>query len=143
MRIIAHKIDIAVKQLETAIDLFVDRGDYISAITLAGAAEEILGVLVKRSGKCPAVDELCKALISKYVPTADSWYIRNQYLNKARNSLKHANHAKEDQIEIEVEPEAISMIARSLSNLITLDRSVPYNVDKFFRAMSDKALWER
>jgi len=141
MKIIAHKLDIAVKQLETAIDLFVDRGDYISAITLAGAAEEILGVLVKRSGKHPSVDDLCRSLIAKYVPTADPKHIRDQYLNKARNSLKHANRAKEDEIAIEVEQEAISMIARALNNLITLDRSVPYNVEKFFRVMGDKALW--
>jgi hypothetical protein len=135
------KLDIAVKQLETAIDLFVDREDYISAITLAGAAEEILGVLVRRKGKAPAVDELCSSLISKYMPTSDLKYIRNEYLNKIRNSLKHASSAEEDEIEIEVDPEAISMIARALSNLITLDHTLPYNVDKFFSAMSDKALW--
>lgn len=143
MKIIVHKLDIAVKQLETAIDLFVDRTDYVSAITLAGASDEILGTLVKRSGKHPAVDELCSSLISKYVPGADPKHIRDQYLNNARNSLKHANRALEDTIEIEVEPETISMIARALSNLITLDRSVPYNIEKFFRVMNDQALWSR
>ncbi len=140
MKIIVHKLDVAVKQLETAIDLFVDRGDYISAITLAGAAEDILGTLVKRKGARPAVDELCSSLIAKHVPTADPRHIRDKYLNKPRNSLKHANRLKEDAIEIEVEAEAISMIARALSNLLTLERSVPYNAEKFFRVMSDKAL---
>jgi len=38
--IIAYKTDIAVKQLETAIDLFLNQNDYICAITLAGASEE-------------------------------------------------------------------------------------------------------
>lgn len=142
MKIIVHKIEVAIKQLETAIDLFVDKADYVSAITLAGAAEEILGALVKRKGARPAVDELCTSLISKYVPTADPCHIRNEYLNKPRNSLKHANRTNEDTLEIEVEPEAISMIARALSNLLTLNRSVPYNVEKFFRVMKDKALWQ-
>ena len=141
MKVTIRKLDIAVKQLETAIDVFVDRGDYICSITLAGAAEEILGKLIERNGKHPSVDELCASLILKYAPTADAKHIRDQYLNKARNSLKHANHVNEDEIEIEVEQEAMSMIIRALNNLVVLDRSAPYNVEKFFRVISDKGLW--
>lgn len=141
MKVTIRKLDIAVKQLETAIDLFVDRGDYICSITLAGAAEEILGKLVERNGKRPSVDELCASLISKYAPTADPKHIRAQHLNKARNSLKHANRINEDEIKIEVEPEAMSMIIRALNNLVVLDRSAPYNVEKFLMVISDKGLW--
>ncbi len=53
------KIDIALVQLETAIDLFLYKCNYICAATLAGAAEEILGAIVRRSGKPNALDELC------------------------------------------------------------------------------------
>ena len=38
--IIAYKTDIEVKQLETAIDLFLNQNDYICAITLASTSEE-------------------------------------------------------------------------------------------------------
>jgi hypothetical protein len=37
------KIDVAVDQLDWAIRLFLDHRAYVPAITLAGAAEEILG----------------------------------------------------------------------------------------------------
>jgi hypothetical protein len=137
MMIAISKVDIAVKQLETAIDLYVDRQDYICAITLAGAAEEILGKLVQRKDGQPAVEELCTSLILKYVPGADRNHIRDEYLNKARNSLKHANQTGEDVIKIEVEAEVMSMISRALSNLLTLDRTVPYNAEKFFRVLTD------
>jgi hypothetical protein len=40
------KIDAAVEQLVWAIRLFLDRQAYLPAITLAGAAEEILGQAV-------------------------------------------------------------------------------------------------
>ena len=135
MKITAHKIDIAVKQLETAIDLFIDHKDYICAITLAGAAEEILGTLIRRSGKIASMDELSNILQSKYAPELTIRQIQDQYLNKSRNSLKHANIVEEDIIEIEIYPEAISIIARAIGNLLKLDRSVPYNAMKFFDAM--------
>lgn len=44
-------LDIARVQLEKSVVLYMSEGDYISAITLAGAAEEILGKMVKFSGK--------------------------------------------------------------------------------------------
>ena len=41
------KQDIAVRQIETALQLFFQQGDLFSVITLAGAAEEILGGLLQ------------------------------------------------------------------------------------------------
>jgi hypothetical protein len=41
------KKDIALQQIETALDLYFRQADLFSAITLAGAAEEILGQLLQ------------------------------------------------------------------------------------------------
>ena len=41
-------LDVAERQLERAIALFLDEEDYVSALTLAGAAEEILGKLLNK-----------------------------------------------------------------------------------------------
>ena len=38
-----NKIQIAIQQLEDAVELFLDKHSYGSATTLSGAAEEILG----------------------------------------------------------------------------------------------------
>ncbi len=43
-----HKKDIGSKQLETALQLFFAGGDLFSVITLAGAAEEVLGQLLQQ-----------------------------------------------------------------------------------------------
>ncbi|HEY6528588.1 MAG TPA: hypothetical protein VIZ65_07825 [Cellvibrionaceae bacterium] len=43
MEYVVKKIDAALVQLDCAIRLFLDEEDYISAITLSGAAEEIIG----------------------------------------------------------------------------------------------------
>jgi len=46
------KLEIAASQIETALSLFFQQGDLFSVITLAGAAEEILGQLLQhRLGK--------------------------------------------------------------------------------------------
>ena len=50
------KLELAQRQLETAIGLFVSRRDRISAITLAGAADGILHGLVLKAGKQPFAD---------------------------------------------------------------------------------------
>ena len=42
------KKEIALNQIETALRLFFEKGDLFSVITLAGAAEEILGQLLHR-----------------------------------------------------------------------------------------------
>ena len=80
------KIDAAVEQLDWAIRLFLDYGAYVPAISLAGAAEEILGKAVQgRSGF-----ELLK---KKF--TADFGFsekiLNDEYLNRAKNWLKHWN----------------------------------------------------
>ena len=55
--------DIAEIQLTRAIKLFFKDQDYISSLTLAGAAEEILGALVRKSGKKHALDEAIEVSI--------------------------------------------------------------------------------
>ncbi|MFM0742254.1 hypothetical protein PQQ51_33975, partial [Paraburkholderia xenovorans] len=52
---IIPKLEVATLQLDMAIRLFLER-DYVSSLTLAGAAEEILGKLSKRAKLDNAVD---------------------------------------------------------------------------------------
>ncbi len=44
------KLDIATRQLKRALEFFLDDNDLICSITLAGAAEEILGKLLEKQG---------------------------------------------------------------------------------------------
>ena len=70
------KIDVAVEQLDWAIRLFLDHQAYLPAITLAGAAEEILGQavgdraafaqlkMVYRGGRGSHLDDECASPFS-------------------------------------------------------------------------------
>lgn len=51
-----YRTDIARRQLQTAVELFLQGLDRSSVITLAGAASNVLDSLVRRAGKEPFVD---------------------------------------------------------------------------------------
>jgi hypothetical protein len=52
-------LEVASRQLNVAVRFFLD-GDYLSSLTLAGAAEEILGVLSRRAGNTNAVESIIR-----------------------------------------------------------------------------------
>jgi hypothetical protein len=113
------KLDVAKIQLETAIELHLDKRAYIPAITLEGAAEEILGKALP-SGQQTAKQELSQALLTKYQLTITEKELSDQYLNKTRNNLKHIGDCSATHIEIEPESESLGMLARALTNYIML-----------------------
>ena len=111
---IVHKIEVARMQLDTAIDLFLRDADFISALTLAGASEEILGKLLEREGK----DSMLKKLHSWYEETTGESISYGEFAkrtNLARNCLKHATVTEEDELEI-YRWESVQMIMRAMTN---------------------------
>lgn len=83
------KIDAAVDQLDWAIRLLLDHKAYVPAITLAGAAEEILGTA---AGEQASFALLKKSLAADFrIPEK---VISPSYLNKAKNWLKHWDNLK-------------------------------------------------
>lgn len=110
-----HKAEIARRQIEVAADLFFSGGDFLAVVTLSGAAEEILGKLIKRNGETAMIDKLIE--LDKELTGGRSYAIINKEINGIRNALKHANDPAED--EIEVEPsEAIAMLSRAVVNYV-------------------------
>lgn len=107
-----HKIKVAQAQVETAIDLFLSDKDFISALTLAGAAEEILGRLLQRKGE----KNMLENLHGWYQETTGQKISFGEFAKKAnftRNTLKHANA----EVELDVfRWEAVQMIMRALFN---------------------------
>jgi len=91
-----HKKEIAKRQIDTSIELFLTGKDYISVVTLAGAGEEILGKLLIRHSKKNMVDYLKE--LDKSISGGREFKIVNREINGFRNSLKHANDEIEDEI---------------------------------------------
>ena len=129
---IINKIEIAKIQLDRAINLFLDHDDFISALTLAGASEEISGKFLEREGK----DSLLKKLHAWYEEKFGTNIKYGDFAKKAnlaRNSLKHATLKEEDSVEI-FRWEAVQMIMRAMTNYKEL-------TDKPTETMNRMAKW--
>ena len=111
------KFEIAEQQLFQAVELYLAGNHLVSAVTLAGAAEEILGELVRRRGGKTALDEkvevLCKMFEFAFKKSANPKDFIN-LRNNARNELKHIRTA--DFIELDLEEEAVKLLDRAISN---------------------------
>lgn len=128
MEYTVSKIEAAVDQLDWSIRLFLDHQAFIPAITLAGAAEEIIGQTLG--------DQSAFALLKRRI-TAQTGLpestVSQVHLNRAKNWAKHWLGMKDDEaIHLELEAEAIQYILRALSNLIGHDRTLPSEGPRFF-----------
>ena len=117
------KLQLASHQLDRAIKVLLDEKDVISAITLAGAAEEILGNIVKLNGGVSAHQQLvddCIA-ISETTPGEKSNPKEfHEMFTYFRNELKHFRDGS-DIIVAEVCADPI--IERAIQNLRYLSDS--------------------
>lgn len=123
------KHDVALIQLNDAIALFT-RERFLAALTLAGAAEEILGKLLVRKGELPAVKESTAAIERLRAETGlslggdaserdliDGW-------NQARNAAKHLVGAEDQPLTLNLCDEAYWMVRRAIANAQKLGHRV-------------------
>ncbi len=105
----------------------MDDKDYISALTLAGAAEEILGKLLNKVGKEHWLDSISKGALRalgfrrKEFQTHEAVTARKEIANIAnlnKNRLKHYNN--DGAITLLVDVAAAEMIERAISNYFDL-----------------------
>ncbi len=130
---------IAKIQLETALRLYFEGKDFFSVLTLAGAAEEILGRLVEaRGGECSLVS-LTNAMSRIY------WLEFNEDLppkafaeraNRARNALKHLDRSDTSPIVLDIEQEAADMLDRAVTNYWSVNDRLTESMQRFERARS-------
>ncbi len=126
------KLELAQRQLETAIGLFVSRRDRVSAITLAGAADGILHGLVLKAGKQPFADYAMgvrEALSGETPAKAKFAKHINDKLNI--NDLKHMDEGDADAVTLDPDILALGAILKAIANHHTL---VPEHPD-FIKAM--------
>jgi hypothetical protein len=108
---------IALIQLHRAVDLLINHDDPICALTLAGAAEEILGKIVEAKGLTNAHKEDAAFLkqVFEYVKHPLPADLSSR-LNKQRNELKHNDGGKNKQVKADWRFEAEDMILRGIRN---------------------------
>ena len=114
-------LEIAKRQLNRAILLFFDEKDYVSSLTLAGAAEEILGkILNHEMSSSHSLDEVINgALKLNNVPIGghEEKKAKKEIANIAnyfKNRLKHYN--AEGELTFSVDFYAAQIIDRAIEN---------------------------
>lgn len=121
-----HKFDIARGQLDTAIQLFLlDGCDMFSAITLAGAAGEVLHQLVLRAGKQPFVDYTVKVNDWKKLGPTPSRNAVMKHIHRIFfiNEMKHHDKDAQDTVQLDAEECALAAILKAIVDYKTLTDS--------------------
>jgi len=113
------KQELAEIQLNRAITLLLDEKDIVCAITLAGAAEEILGKLLERRGGTHALKEFTDDCVSIGKQMGENWSAKSfaDMVNNFRNELKHIASGSEVILPIEAAHEIIHRAAENLRRL--------------------------
>lgn len=114
------KMQVAEAQLEQAVELF-GRRDYVSALTLAGAAEEILGRMAHASRGFTALDMDEHFLRGVYEDVGHQPPSRKQVVddaNRVRNHLKHGSGSADEMVKADFKFEAQLMIDRAINNYL-------------------------
>ena len=109
------KLQVAVHQLGVAIRLFLEE-DYLSSLTLAGAAEEVLGKLSEKAGLPVAIKDIAefhRKDVDPAIPVEKQEKTIADILNKARNAAKHV--VSSDDVAFAVEQiHPLQMIMRAM-----------------------------
>jgi hypothetical protein len=115
------KSAIATELLDRALRMYYEGDSYFAALHLAGAAEEVLAVYVKKHGGTSSFDSLKDAavLLSKHLNDdgIESKPCEIKYLmNRAKNATKHMYGKKDSEVHFDAQSEAKDMLDLAVSN---------------------------
>lgn len=115
-----NKIQIAIEQLEVSLRLFLSGDSHVSALTLAGAAEEILGMALKHNGIKNSLEKLHDSYRLEgleWINPPMPWHnFTRQVKNKIWNEVKHFATPDDLKFDADMEEEATWMIVRAMEN---------------------------
>jgi hypothetical protein len=129
-----NKIAVARAQLEAAIKAFLAQGDPFVVITLAGAAEEILGRTVELRGGDSAVGSLAKGAASVHRQLYGEEIPEKQFRRRAnlpRNAIKHVDSLEDLEVEFDPTEEAIDVLVRATENYALLGQPFSDTIQRF------------
>jgi hypothetical protein len=113
-----NRVDLAREQLDVAISL-LERKSFVSALTLAGVADEILGKMLSHSGKQNYLDCTYQAVKPFHtrlhrMPLSKKDFIRDE--NSALIAVTRMASTSTPSVTLDLEHAAHSMIGRALVN---------------------------
>lgn len=116
---IYERLILAKEQLDTALDLFLDQKKHSSAITLAGAAEEIFGHALRLKDRKSALDSSYESMAEFHRMLHGTELNKKSFVSKenlARDALKHLQKDKGSSITVDLEEAACWMLVRAIQN---------------------------
>lgn len=116
------QIELALIQLNDAIELFLDKQSYASATTLAGAAEEVFGKALEHADTENVLTwqwEMSEKIVKLFQEEQKNKKIFVDEQNRVRNSLKH--YFEKDIKNLDIKDAAIKMIIRAQENASRLN----------------------
>jgi hypothetical protein len=125
------KLDIAVAQLETALDLYHRSGDMFSVITLAGAAEEILGQILVERGVKHSLEWLKQGAVAIHLAIYGEEIGAKVFAtraNRARNALKHHTPGDPGTVTLDLDQEAVDLLDRAITNYWALEKELSHAI---------------
>jgi len=129
-----NKLDVAIAQLETALEPYLSNGCRISVTTLAGAAEEILGRYLEIEKEETALAETVRIvclLHKKRCGTTPEPKLIKKRANLAKNSFKHMDLEGDFDIAVDVEEEASDMLNRAVDNYWKLTKCLTPIMERY------------
>jgi hypothetical protein len=109
-----HKIEVAARQLDTAITLFLSDGEPCSIITLAAASEEVLGNYVDGTwtpdNPNNMFNRMFKAAQARGLQFRTKAEFSQNLVNRTKNALKHADRPEEQHVSIHPEEPVVRLL---------------------------------
>ena len=115
-----NKVNLAIEQLEVSLSLFLAGKSYVSALTLAGAAEEILGMAAKIKNIENSLQEsyriYCTPELAWINPSKTWKEFTTTGKNKVKNAVKHVSDVHDLTFQANIQDEALWMLVRATDN---------------------------
>lgn len=131
------KIEIAEHQLNQSLQLFLVDKDYISAITLAGASEEILGKLLEARNIENALENWVDTTLGFAKIFGVSELNRKQVISDANYSRDSLKHIKDGDSVLVTKNDAIQILERAIQNYIQLTGHFSSNIIEFYKVINE------
>jgi hypothetical protein len=122
-----HRIDLAREQLEMALDAFLERHRFASAITLASAAERVMGQALRQAGKRAVLDWKFEATDLVHTDLHGKAPGKGGFTdaeNRVSNALRHFDKTSAPDFEADLEETACWMLVRACENAHRLGLTV-------------------
>jgi len=104
------KQEIALRQIETALGLYFGKGDLFSAITLAGAAEEILGQLLQLKSEGEGLGAKLTSIFKILRPRSAKGDVQEGF----------TGHQTETFVHMDAHHEAVFLLGRAIEDYVAL-----------------------